>query len=81
MVPGICRRPRAVPRWECVPFSLFYARTTSSRRELFRGTCIKERGNRSEHWVVRIGELEREIVFAHSCYDPQMKACVRTSQL
>ena len=39
----ISRRPRAAPRWERVPFNLFYARTSSSRRELFRDMYTKER--------------------------------------
>ena len=29
--------------------------------------------------IVRIGELEREIVLAHSCHDPYMKTCVQRS--
>ena len=75
----ISRQPCVVPRWECVPFNLFYARTSSSRREILRGTYTKERGNRPEQWIGRIGELEREIILAHSCHDPHMKTCVHRS--
>jgi hypothetical protein len=46
--------------------------------ESFSGVHIyqRERGNRTEQWIVRIGELEREIVLAHSCHDPHMKTYV-----
>ena len=32
----------------------------------------RERGNLTEQWIVRIRELEREIVFAHSCHIPHI---------
>ena len=68
-----------MPRWEPVPFNLFYARSSSFRREFFCGTYIKERGNCTEQLFVRIGEPERENALAHSCHNSYMKTCIYRS--
>ena len=76
---GISRRPRAVPRWEHVPFNLFYAHILSPGESF----SVVHVSNRDEiglsSGIVRIGELEQEIVLAHSCHNPYMKTCVQRS--